>query len=557
MINRLCRTLGMAASLCCACSSSPSELEQSGPYFDEVSQKLGVDYVQGPLIFGMENLSAGATVADYDGDGWVDLFVTRLGANILYKNIAGDHFEDRTEEAFGGPLPDSNSMGAGWGDIDNDGDPDLFVTVIGGMRHRLYLNDHGTFTEQAMERNVALDTGVTHSGWGVAFGDYDRDGFLDIYAGEYMQSTSDQRSNSRLLHNLGSSNPGYFEDVTDASGVNMDWMRGIPETGCSTTPFADPCQAAFVFSPRFSDLNGDGCTDLVVAGDFGTSRLFLGRGDGTFADSTSDAHLGGEQNAMGSTIGDYDGDGDLDWFISAIYEAKPTGIWGTTGNRLYKNDGQGAFSDATDVAGVREGGWGWGTSWLDYDNDARLDLVMTNGIPLPPFDDDPMRLWHNSGDGSFREVAELEGVTSRALGRALLTFDFDRDGDQDIFVANNAERPVLYRNLRGNSQSWLTVKLVGVSSNRDGIGARVSVQARKQGPSQVQELGGGTNYLSQNENVAHFGLGSHSGRVNSVVVTWPSGITQTVNDVEARQIVTITEESGADDTVRPACRSIH
>ncbi|MAE68160.1 MAG: hypothetical protein CMJ18_28250, partial [Phycisphaeraceae bacterium] len=280
--------------------------------------------------------------------------------------------------------------------------------------------------------------------------------------------------------------------------------------------------------PRFTDLDDDGHPDLALVADFGTSRLYWNDGDGTFTDGTHDASVGTDENGMGSAIADFDGDGLLDWFITSIYDPEDTcgagGCnWGTTGNRMFRNLGDRTFDDVTDEAGVRDGGWGWGASGLDYDNDGDMDLAMTNGINFEtdrddPFETDRSRLWRNDGGGSFTEVGEDLGVTDVRPGKGLLTFDYDGDGDLDLFIVNHGDAPVLYRNDGGNENDWLQVRVVGVQSNRDGIGARVTVTPDLDAPEQVlvREIDGGSHYLAQSDLVAHFGLGPSAGTVDRV-----------------------------------------
>ena len=231
-------------------------------------------------------------------------------------------------------------------------------------------------------------------------------------------------------------------------------------------------------------------------------------------------------------------------------------FWGTTGNRLFHNDGQRKFSDATDAAGVRQGYWGWGAAFFDYDNDGDLDLVMTNGVDygfippsmreLFPFLHDPMRLWRNQG-GVMTEVSAAAGITSTLSGKGLLTFDYDGDGDLDVFVVNNSGHPVLYRNDGGNSRNWLRVKLRGRDSNRNGIGARIWVTTIAAGPSQLREIDGGSHYLGQSELTAHFGLGSGSAPVAEVRVEWPqTGRTQRFENVARNTTLLVTEPPAAE-----------
>lgn len=493
--------------------------------------------------------SGGAAAADFDGDGLVDLYATRLhAAGILYRNRGDGSFEDVTARA-GLDSFDIRSNGVAWGDIDNDGDRDLYVTSIGPnvTRHHLFLNHHGDtgsslFTEEARERGLALEGPGPHNGYSAAFGDYDNDGWLDVYVTDWRpefraigSAEPPPVSYSRLLHNLGSASPGYFEDVTEAAGVLLDHL-----------PTNDPQRVGAVpLSPRFTDLDNDGWPDLAIAGDFGQSRLFWNNHDGTFSDGTALANVGTDENGMGSAVGDYDGDGLLDWFVTSIHdESCIYGCgWGSTGNRLYRNQGGRRFSDYTDVAGVRAGGWGWGTSFFDGDNDGDLDLVMTNGVDfVGPYADDPMRLWRNDGGGVMTEVAAAAGMDDHESGKGLLTFDYDSDGDLDVFVVNSGKQPALYRNLSGNRNNWLRARVVGAISNRDAIGARLRLTPTEGGPAQVREVDGGSNYLAQNELVVHFGLGQLTGAVFELEVTWPvSGRKQIFKEIPRNQLLTIVE----------------
>ena len=371
-----------------------------------------------------------------------------------------------------------------------------------------------------------------HRGFSVAFGDYDRHGWLDIHVNEWFPYSG--TASSHLLQNLGPDSPGVFADTTVSAGVSLS----------STSAFAS----------SFADLDDDGWPDLVVAADFGTSKLFWNNRNGTFTDGTLAAGVGSDENGMGSAIGDYDGDGDLDWFVTAIFDADETCEtqlcnWGYSGNRLYRNDGDRGFGDATDDASVREGFWGWGSVFFDYDNDGDLDLVMTNGVDFPDvpadlaFNADPMRFWENDGTGAYTEKSVLVGLTDTRQGKGLLVFDYDGDGDLDLFVANNAAGPILYRNDGGNAADWLRVETIGTASNLEGIGARVTIQPVALGPKQIREIGVASHYLGQSERIAHFGLGTGTGTgpVHSVTISWPSGQSQQFSNV-ARNTTLVANE---------------
>ena len=228
---------------------------------------------------------------------------------------------------------------------------------------------------------------------------------------------------------------------------------------------------------------------------------------------------------MGSTFGDYDGDGDLDWFISNITadpDAPPTGFGGW--NRLYRNEGDRVFTDATQEAGVRDARWGWGTTFFDADNDGDLDLIATNGYNGEGWQDDRTVLWQNNG-GVFTDISEASGITDRLQGRGLVHLDYDKDGDLDIVIVNHLDAPILYRNDGGNASPALRVELIGERSNRDAIGAVITVTPDLANPDRtlVLDVDGGSGFLGQNERTAHFGLGTNAGIVGRVTVQWPSG----------------------------------
>ncbi|MEM8680869.1 MAG: VCBS repeat-containing protein, partial [Planctomycetota bacterium] len=346
----------------------------------------GVDYRQhnyeeAPNDDRQVYMTGGAAAGDYNNDGWVDLYVTRLDApDILFENQGGT-FVDVTTSAFGPNPMNIASNGAQWGDIDNDGDQDLYVTSIGTTGYQLYINDgNGQFSEQAVMRNAGVTGSDPHYGMSTSFGDYDLDGYLDIHTTEWREDAQidyqDLPYNARLLRNAGASNPGHYTDVTVAAGVAMD---DVPING---NPLRFEAQS---FSSRFTDLDRDGHPDLIVASDHRTSRLYWNNGDGTFLDGTVAAGVGTDEYGMGSTVGDFDGDGDLDWFVTSIdddlYQVPQR-----DGNRLYRNEGNRVFTDATDDAGVRHGDWGWGASFVDFDNDGDWDIAHTNGMDWPsPF----------------------------------------------------------------------------------------------------------------------------------------------------------------------------
>ncbi len=496
-----------------------------------------------------ERMTGGAAAGDFDGDGATDLLVTRLdGHDLLFRNRGDGTFEEVSAQA-GLERWNLATNGAVWGDVDNDGDLDLFVTTVGDTRHYLFINDGGVFTEEGLERGVSVDTGDRRIGFSASFGDYDLDGFLDLHVTEWRPSqlVGEAVAGVRLLRNLGAQSPGYFEDVTEQAGVQMQGV--VSQTQAQLT------EGTFAFGSTFVDLDGDGWPELAIASDFGTSRLFWNNRDGTFTDGTLAAAVGTAQNAMGTTFGDYDADGDLDWFVTSIYSVQrgsPGGDEEGTkdGNRLFRNNGGRRFSDATDDANVRDGSWGWGAAFFDADNDGDLDLTMTNGMEMMPgYHADAMRFWLNDGRGRYRSMSTAAGLDDIEDGKGLLIFDADNDGDLDVFVVNNASEPRFYRNETRGAGSWLRVSLEGTISNRQGLGARVSVFADGLSE-QIREMGVSSHFLGQSEDTLHFGL--RTSRRADIVIRWPaSGLVTTLNDIPADSWIRVTEGEAGYELVTP------
>ena len=507
------------------------QIAGAAPTFTNVTAAAGINHVQSAPS-GQQAMTGGAAAGDFDGDGLVDLFFTRVDApDVLYRNTGSGFVDVSASAGFTQTLP-TNGVAAG--DIDNDGDLDLYVTGSESGRNFLYVNDGaGHFSEDAVTRgaSVATPPSTNLRAQGAAFGDYDRDGYLDILTSDHSRPTA--TSGARLLRNLGAADPGHFVDVTHAAGLDVYRTSiAIPDT-------------SYRFTPMFSDVDRDGATDVIYVSDARTSQLFWNNGDGTFTDGTLPAGVGTDKSGMGSTLGDYDRDGDLDWFITAIFD---TPFLGThPGNRLYRNNGNRTFTDVTTAAGVRNSGWGWGTNFFDFDNDSYLDLIATDGF-ISGFTADRTMLWRNNANGTFADVGAASGVTDTGQGRGLLHLDYDDDGDLDVVIANYAAAPILYRNDGGNEGHWLRVKTLGTVSNRDGIGALVTVTPNAEQPEdfQIWEITAGDSYLSQSELTAHFGLGSFSDVIDQVTIQWPSGVLQTLIDVPVDSMLIAQEPWPAD-----------
>ncbi len=540
--------------------------------FAEVSREMGVDYVQfrpygcfDPPPCGPLYMSGGAAAADYDGDGFTDLLVTRVGEGpILYRNRGGASFEDVTRGS-GLDIPAArNSNGVAFLDVDDDGCLDVVMTVVYDRRNLLFMGDcRGRFDEQGVERGLGeprSDPSVY--GYGIAAGDYDRDGFVDLYLGEWRFDLTfpNAPADSRLLRNRGAEAPGHFEDASERAGVTPQKIGGL-------------LTGRFWWTPAFVDLDGDGFQDLLLVGDFKSTRVYWNNGDGTFTDGTVASGLGTEENGMGLALGDYDNDGRVDVFVSSIYQTEQCEVahneeeicahWGISGNRLYRNRGDRTFEDTTDEAGVRDGRWGWGASFLDFDNDGLLDLAQTAGqfYPYPDFRadnffEDPSFLWKNLDGKSFLAVSERAGLDSVRRGKGMVVFDHDEDGFLDVFVVQNSDRPRLFQNLGRDrtSGAWLFVELRGAGaaeggSNRGGIGAIVRVRAAE-GKAWVKELVGGSSFLGQNQPALHFGLGP--AQVVDLEVYWPrSGCRQEFEKVKARSRLVVSERDCLAEQARP------
>jgi len=522
------------------------------PTFADVTTTAGIVYPLPATIppLGDDSISqtGGAAAGDFDNDGWPDLFITRQwDAPFLYRNNQDGTFSDVTSTAFTAGLPGPNTGGANWGDIDNDGDLDLHVSnVFNGQGNQLYINDGaGHFADQATVRGAQLG-GTNVASTSASFGDYDNDGYLDMYVTEWrgLSGYTANPPQARLLRNLGAAQPGYYTDVTAASGAAMGPLSGLPVYQSNS------------FTPRFVDFDRDGHSDIVITSDFGTSRLFWNDGDGTFTDGTSAIANTRGLSDMGLAIGDYDGDGMLDWFTSDV--CHPSDCTTTSGNRLFRNFGNRVFLESSNFAGVRDAGWGWGTEMLDYDNDKDLDIVVTNGYYTGPtvpagYENDPVRLFRNNGQGpfltTFTDVAASAGITDTSQGRGLLKFDYDRDGDLDIFIVNNFQAPVLYRNDGGNQNNWLQIEALGTISNADGVGAFITVTPDLAFPNKklVHEVTLSSSFLSQSEPLAHFGLGPNADLIDLIRIEWPaSGIVQEFHDVSPNQLLTIRETHPCD-----------
>lgn len=479
---------------------------------------------QTPLNLGPSSMmTGGAAAGDFNNDGWMDLFVVGGGlrADALFINAQDGTFDDRAASAELSEL--HVGSGATVGDYNNDGWLDIFVTSFGDPtaeapgQHRLYRNNGDlTFTEVAASAGVNQTSPSVADGFGAAFGDYDLDGDLDLAVAGWRKSSL----GNRLFRNNGD---GTFGDVTTNAGITAE--------------------GAYGFSPCFTDMDGDRYPELLWVSDFGTSIYFVNLRDGTFIDNTIASGAGHEWSGMGTTTGDFNNDGHIDWYVTAIFDLA---IGRGDGNKLYLNQGGHQFIERAALSGVAHGYWGWGTVAVDLNLDGWLDIVETNGWPESAYTGKLSRVWLNNGDNTFDEVAAATGFDHALDGRGLLSADFDNDGDQDIVVTSLNDELRLYRNdMQGTGTNWLRVLLDTSANPRvapNGYGSRVVAKAG--GKTYYRYLNGCSNYLTQGEVSAHFGLGSAT-LVDELRVEWADGSMAFLSNIAANQTITVASSAEA------------
>jgi hypothetical protein len=513
-----------------------------------------------------EDMGSGAAWGDYNRDGWPDLYVVNSAGPItlspaaiaasparsaLYRNDGDGTFTDVTDEA--GVAFRGLGMGAAWGDADNDGWPDLFVTVYG--ENVFYRNNgDGSFSE----RTSAAGLGGYRGFWtGAAWGDYDRDGHLDLYVTGYVQV--------RLLPDTAVT---LHYDIEEPASINPSTFppeRNLLYHNDGNGTFREVASAAGVANPEgkglaaaWADFDADGWLDLYVANDVSDNVLYRNRGDGTFADLSHAAHVADYRGAMGIAVGDWDGDLDLDMVITH-WIAQENALYVNRLSELHALRGAPArpplqFMDEADRYGLGQIALdyiGWGTAFLDYDNDGRLDLFVVNGSTFQQRDQPQLLVpmvdqlfWNRSNEEGFFDVSAVSGAYFQRplVGRGAAFADYDGDGDVDAFIVNNGGPAVLLRNEDGNSRPWLEVAVEGRHCNRSGIGTTLRLVAG--GRSQIRQVGAQPSYLSQNSLVEHFGLGT-AALVDTLEIVWPAGERQVLTGVGRNQRVHVVEGQGA------------
>ena len=532
---------------CQSNSKSPSKTAYKSPlanndYFQEIGQEIGLDFVHSigakEMTNIVESVGGGAAFLDYDQDGFIDIYTcsgtwlkgfsksekpSNASTNHLYHNLKDGTFEEVTEKAgVGGPW---YSMGVTVGDFNNDGFPDIYVSNYGP--NTLYKNNgDGTFADITKSAKVG---GGKECSVGVVWLDFDNDGLLDLYVGNYLNFDPDYKyfyapdgfpgplaydsQPDVLYHNLGHDT---FEDVTAKMGIaDLDGRA---------------------MGVAAADIDDDGFVDIYVANDHTANYLWHNNAGKSFTDNgtmsgTGFSQAGEATVSMSVDFADFNGDELLDMFVSDDNYCS-----------LYQNLGNGLFNDNSYASGIATASGqfvGWSSSFLDYDNDGDADIFKTNG-ELKHLYGQEDQLFENVENGTFKDVSVERGdyFKKESIGRGACTGDFDNDGDLDIYIVNLDSQSRFLRNNKGNQNNWLILNLIGQSSNRDGIGARIKLIAG--GKTQSAQKKSASGYLSQNDSRIHFGLDKNAD-VEKIEIKWPSGKFQVLEHLKANQILTVKE----------------
>jgi len=505
----------------------------------------------------VESTGSGVAIFDYDNDGWPDIFLvngTTLDGFPIGQQPTTHLYHNNRDGTFADVTQKTNTALTGWGqgvcaaDYDNDGRTDLFVTYWG---HSVLLRNEGNGRFADVTRKAGLWHEDSRWNTGCAFVDYDRDGHVDLFIARYVDFDASDLDNPAKASACNWMGVPVFCGPLGLKGAASELYRnngngtfndGSEKSGVSKTA------ASYCFTPLTGDFDNDGWTDVYVTCDSTASLLFHNNGNGTFTEMALAAGVayngeGHTQAGMGADAANYDGRERLSIVKTNFAGDIPT---------LYRNEGDGTFVDAALEAGL--GGnsrlLGWGTLFVDFDNDGWPDLFIANGHVYPEVDSKGLNstfrerklLYWNARNGKFKDVS-LEGGSGLTVpfnSHGAAAADFDNDGSVELLVNNSYDPPSLLKNL-GERGNWILVKLVGTKSNRDAIGARVILST--EGHRQLQEVRSGGSYVSQSDFRLHFGLGQ-AAKADSLEVRWPSGIVTKLADIHANQVITVVEGQG-------------
>lgn len=498
-------------------------------------------------------IAGGLTGAYLDGDCWPDLAYAggEDSGMVLYHNRGED--QGFSTMSLLDDDPGGDFTGVASADLNGDYRPELLF----GNLHQGDIPIYTPLDDGTYQRVAALP--MSRNTYGISFGDYDGDGYPELYLAHWFG-----------LGGTFATAPVFWTNDAGNALVPSDAAAHL------STRYIDQ---NFNFTPKFADLNGDGTQDLVVSSDFGTSMVLQNMGDGTFQNIT-DRNVITDENGMGGALGDYDNDGDLDWFVTSVKDpnGKAEANWGVTGNRLYRNDtpprGTITFKNVTQQAGVADGNWGWGACFADFNNDGFLDIFHVNGfgyIPgniYPPGSDQaakdnyatlagefihtPPRLFINQGDGTFQDDTAAWGVTEGSEGRGLTCMDYDRDGDIDVGLLDQSTGLQFFTNQSGHGPGhhFLSVRLVGKPPNTNALGARVHLTADVGNghgtQTQLRMSQANSNFNSQNPPDLHFGLGQ-ADTVDNLTIDWPDGTEWQCHNLAANHFLVFDQRKTAND----------
>lgn len=442
-------------------------------------------------------VSSGIAAADVDNDGDQDFFCvlgdTQFGCLLI--NTGQGDFENMSHLSEFGDIV-SRGSGPLFFHYNNDAWIDLIVGSVDGSPPRIFVNEGAArFSQVSLPEFDILQGRNTIS---IAATDYNRDGYTDLFFSHWSEEFMSDH---------------FWENQGNGRFLSSDEQLGF------YNPFGD---MDFFHAANFADINGDDYPDLLLSSDFGTSQIWYSNHGSQFILDTT--MLLDAENAMGGTIGDFDNDGDFDWFVTSVYDDDGTleGNWGGSGNRFYVQQDDGTFSEGAEDFGLKDASWGWGTSFGDLNNDGFLDIVAVNGWPQgsDQFKNDRLRVFMSQNGEFFDERAEECDLIDTSQGRGIICFDFDLDGDLDILVSNYRGPVTLWENLLDINSHFLSVHLIGPESHPGCLGSKVQVFAG--GKMFSRMISAGSNYVSQNPAVLHFGLGK-SAHIDSMHVYWTDG----------------------------------